>query len=236
MKSRPGFAVIAVALTLGLAAPWLVGVTEPADAAESERGDRINLVGLKAVAESISITLKLEGAEDFDLKAEQLRMLIRERLKKAALLGAPGKQLPRFAVSIAGRSGGRGGADYSVTMTLAARVPSPFAKDRTISAIVWHAGELDHQLMFYDAAARKIPIRLALFTSAWNPPCSRCWRRLSGTCEEQTCLRDPIMFKGSFADDLPTSIEGYRLEWAARARRGGIGNAAGRGFPQDGRR
>lgn len=122
----------------------------------SERGDWTNLVGLSAISETVSVSLNLEGAEDFDLKAERLRDLARGRLKDEGLLRPEDSQLPSVAVFIVGHSGGGGGAEYTIRLVLSSRVPSPFIKDRSIRATVWHASESDRQLMRYDSATKKV--------------------------------------------------------------------------------
>lgn len=121
-----------------------------------EASEWINLVGLTAVLDKIPIQIDLQGAEDFDLKVDRLRNLVVERLKKEGLLPGSGTQLPTLSVSIVGRSGGNGGADYSIELTLTARVQSPFTKERTIVATIWQASQSDHQLMSYDPTKQKL--------------------------------------------------------------------------------
>ena len=138
--------------------------------AETDRSDWTNLIGLTAVSETVSISLNLEGAEDFDLNADRLQVLVRERLKREGLLSSSREQLPKLNFSILGHSGGGGGAEYRVEMTLTAQVQSPFIKERTIHATIWQGMESDRQLMYYDPIKKKIleppgPIRSRVETT-----------------------------------------------------------------------
>jgi hypothetical protein len=127
-----------------------------ASATTFAEADWTHLIGLPGISERVSITVKLEGAEEFGLKPERLQSLIRDRLRKDGILGGSAKDLPTLNVSVAGRSTGGGGADYRVEITLSARVQSPFAKERSIAAIIWRADSSDSQAMSYDPASKKV--------------------------------------------------------------------------------
>lgn len=64
--------------------------------------------------------------------------------------------LPRLSVSLTGFSTGGGGADYTVEILLLAHLPSPYAQERSLEAIIWKGVSSGRDLMRYNPVSKKL--------------------------------------------------------------------------------
>jgi hypothetical protein len=114
-----------------------------------------NLAGLKQVQERINVSLNLKGADEFGVEANEVIKIVSSALRSSGISRAKGDyKVPSVHVAITGESAGGGGAEFSVELVVRALVPSPFAKDRSIEAIIWRDSATGHHLMRYDPASK----------------------------------------------------------------------------------
>lgn len=135
--------ITAAALTsIGTA---LADVTTPAS----------NLAGVKQIQERIDVTLNLKGADEFAVEANEVIKIVRAALSSSGISTTKGDyKIPSVHVAITGESAGGGGAEFSVEIVVRALVQSPFAKDRSIEAIIWRNSATGYHLMRYDPASK----------------------------------------------------------------------------------
>lgn len=114
-----------------------------------------NLVGITKVHEKMSVSLNIEGAEEFRVDPERVSSIVRKTLISAGV-GADGSGIgvPMVSVSIAGQSTGGGGARYTVELIVRATIPSPFTKNRSVEAIFWRAVATSDEMVRYDPESK----------------------------------------------------------------------------------
>lgn len=114
-----------------------------------------NLAGVKQVQERIDVSLNLKGADEFGVEANEVIKIVRSALSSGGISMAKGDyKVPSVHVAITGESAGGGGAEFTVELVVRALVPSPFAKDRSIEAIIWRNSATGHHIMRYDPASK----------------------------------------------------------------------------------
>ncbi len=136
--------VIATIVLTGTSAAF-ADVTTPAS----------NLAGVKQVQERIDVSLSLKGADEFAVEANEAIKIVRSALSSSGISISKGDyKIPSVHVAITGESAGGRGAEFTVEIVVRALVPSPFAKDRSIEAIIWRNSATGHHLMRYDPASK----------------------------------------------------------------------------------
>lgn len=116
----------------------------------------LSLTGIKQVNERIDVILNLVGADEFSLDAAEIAKIVRSSLASANVSLVKGDyKTPAVKVLISGKSSG-GGAHYTVELVVTALLPSPFAKERSISAIVWRDTATAEHLIRFDPAAKEL--------------------------------------------------------------------------------
>ncbi len=116
-----------------------------------------NLAGVKQVQERINVTLNLKGADEFGVGATEVTKIVRTALTSGGVSIAKGDyKIPSVHVAISGESAGGGGAEFTVELVVRALLPSPFAKDRSIEAIIWRSASTGRHLMRYDPASKDL--------------------------------------------------------------------------------
>lgn len=101
-------------------------------------------------------TLNLSGADEFGVEAAEIVKIVRAALASAGVTVAKGNErTPSVKVSVTGESSG-GGATFTVEIMVAALLPSPFAKDRSIQAILWRTSAVGKHLIRFDPAAKEL--------------------------------------------------------------------------------
>ena len=137
---------IAVAVLAGVATAF-ADVTTPAS----------NLAGVKQAQERIDVSLNLKGADEFAIEANEVIKIVRSALSSSGISTAKGDhKTPSVHVAITGESTGGGGAEFTVELVIRARVPSPFAKDRSIEAIIWRESAAKRHIAYYDPVLHSI--------------------------------------------------------------------------------
>lgn len=136
------FIAVAVLTSVGTA---FADVTTPAS----------NLAGVKQIQERIDVSLNLKGADEFAVEANEVIKIVRSALSVSGISLAKGDyKIPSVHVAITGESAGGGGAEFTVEIVVRALISSPFAKDRSIEAIIWRNSATGHHLMRYDPASK----------------------------------------------------------------------------------
>ena len=136
------FIAIVVLISAGTA---FADVTTPAS----------NLAGVKQIQERIDVSLNLKGADEFAVEANEVIKIVRSALSSSSISVLKGDyRTPSVHIAITGESAGGGGAEFTVEIVVRALVPSPFAKDRSIEAIIWRYSATGHHLMRYDPASK----------------------------------------------------------------------------------
>jgi hypothetical protein len=114
-----------------------------------------NIAGMRQVQERIDVSLSIKGADEFGVEASEVIKIVRSALSHAGVSVAKGSyEIPSVHVAITGERAGGGGADFTVELVIRAQIPSPFAKDRSIDAIIWRNSAADSQHMRYDPASK----------------------------------------------------------------------------------
>jgi len=114
-----------------------------------------NLAGLRQVQERIDVTLSLKGADEFAVESSEVINIVRSALRSSDILMAKGiYETPSVHVAIVGESTGGGGAAFSVEIVIRALIPSPFAKDRSIDAIIWRKSAISKHFQLYDPVSK----------------------------------------------------------------------------------
>lgn len=143
-RITPLLSFIAVAVLTG-AGTALADVTTPSS----------NLAGVKQIQERIDVSLNLKGADEFAVEANEVIKIVRSALSSSGISVVKGDyKIPSVHVAITGESAGGGGAEFNVEIVVRALVSSPFAKDRSIEAIIWRNSATGHHLMRYDPASK----------------------------------------------------------------------------------
>jgi hypothetical protein len=153
---RPHAIVLSVMFLIyaTLAVTSVVHADEPTPAA--------NLVGIKEINQRVTVSLQVKGADEFRVDPERVDPEKVKRIVLDALSGAgisakkTDTALPMLSVSLSGESTGGGGASYAVELFLRAHLPSPFAKERSIEAIIWKGSSSGREMMRFDPAAKKL--------------------------------------------------------------------------------
>ena len=115
-----------------------------------------NLAGIKQLHERIDVAFNLTGAGEFGLDAGEITKIVRAALTSTAVVFAKGDHTtPSIKVLIAGESSG-GGGSYEVELLVTAMVPSPFANERSIQAILWRDSVKGAHHLRFDPAAKEI--------------------------------------------------------------------------------
>lgn len=117
-----------------------------------------NLAGIKTVREPIEVSLALKGASEFALDATEVAKIVRTFLATTSVSIAKSDQAtPSIEILISGEaSGGTGTGSYQVEILVKAILPSPFAKDRNIHAVLWRDGAKGSHILRYDSAAKEL--------------------------------------------------------------------------------
>lgn len=132
-----------------LAVTSVVHADEPTPAA--------NLVGIKEINQRVSVSLQVKGADEFRVDPEKVKRIILDALSGAGISAKKTDTLlPMLSVSLSGESTGGGGASYAVELFLRVHLPSPFAKERSIEAIIWKGSSSGREMMRFDPAAKKL--------------------------------------------------------------------------------
>lgn len=143
-RVAPAFLLLAMAL-LTSASPALADFSTPAS----------NLAGVKQIQERINVSLNLEGADEFGVETNEIIKIVRSALSSSGISMTKGDyKMPNVHVAIAGESAGVLGAAFTVELVVRALVPSPFAKDRSIEAIIWRSSATGRHIMRYDPASK----------------------------------------------------------------------------------
>jgi hypothetical protein len=134
----------------------LLAITSAAGSTALAQTPASNLAGVKQIQERIDVTLNLSGADEFGVEAGEIVKIVRGALASAGVTVAKGNEkTPSVEVLITGESSG-GGATFTVEIVVAALLPSPFAKDRSIQAIIWRASVEGKHLIRFDPAAKEL--------------------------------------------------------------------------------
>lgn len=114
-----------------------------------------NLSGVKQLQERIDVSLNLKGADEFGVEANEVIKIVRSTLNSCGISTASeGYEIPSVHVEITGESTGGGGAKFNVEIAIHALLPSPFADERSIDAIIWRYSASGDHLMRYDPASK----------------------------------------------------------------------------------
>jgi hypothetical protein len=141
-----GLAFIATAM-LYSAGSALADATTPAS----------NLAGMTQLQDRIDVSLNLKGADEFAVEANEVVKIVRSTLNSSGISLVKGDyRVPSVRVAIAGQSAGGGGADFTVEIVVRALLPSPFAKERSVDAIIWRSSATGHHLMRFDPASKAL--------------------------------------------------------------------------------
>jgi len=146
MPLNPYLRTLFILLAFGLAWGTKAAAQTPAS----------NLTGIKQVQERIDVALNLTGADEFGVDPAEVVKIVRAALRSAGVAVERGDQrTPTVKVLIAGESSG-GGATFNVEILVTALLPSPFAKERTVQAILWRDAAAGKHLIRYDPAAKEL--------------------------------------------------------------------------------
>lgn len=145
MRHRLAYFAFALVFIFANAGPVLAEVTTPPS----------NLSGVWQVQERIDVSLSLKGADEFGVESSEVIKIVRAAIIQSGIAFVKGDiGTPSIHVDITGVSAGGGGAEFLVEMVINASIPSPFATDRSIEAIIWRASAAGRHLMRYDPVAK----------------------------------------------------------------------------------
>lgn len=113
-----------------------------------------NLVGIEKVHEKISVGLNIKGGDEFQIDTKKVREIIENALDTVGVkTSGSGIGTPMVGITISGESTGGGGACYRVVLAVRATISSPFAKNRSVDAILWICEASGDEVMRYDPAS-----------------------------------------------------------------------------------
>ena len=114
-----------------------------------------NLAGVRQVRERIDVSLSLKGADEFGIESSEVITIVRSALISSGIsIAKGGYEIPSVHIAVAGESAGGGGARFSVEIVIRVLIPSPFAKNRSIDAIIWRNSASGNHIMRYDPASK----------------------------------------------------------------------------------